>query len=77
MSKNNNGQTRANGIKILIVEDEKILASILGDKLKKEGYDAAISYNGEEGYEKIKNWKPNLILLDIIMPKMIGYEVLE
>ena len=64
-------------IKILIVEDERALADLLEVKLKKEGYDVDVSYDGEDGYNKIVDWKPNLILLDIVMPKMDGYEVLE
>lgn len=64
-------------IKILIIEDERHLAELLATKLKKEGYDIENAYDGEEGYKKIVKWKPELILLDIIMPKMDGYEVME
>ena len=63
--------------KILIIEDEKILAEVLDSKLKKEGYQSEICYDGEAGLEKIRSWKPDLILLDIVMPKINGYEVLE
>lgn len=63
--------------KILIIEDEKSLADLLVTKLRKEGYQSEISYDGEEGYKKIISWQPDLILLDIVMPKMDGYEVLE
>lgn len=64
-------------VKILIVEDEEALATVLEAKLKKEGYDIQVEYDGEAGYNKIKEWQPDLILLDIVMPKMDGYEVLE
>ena len=63
--------------KILIIEDEQTLASILSAKLKLEGFEVLISVDGENGLEKIEEWQPDLILLDIIMPIMNGYEVLE
>lgn len=63
--------------KILLVEDERSLADLLEVKLKKEGYQVEVAYDGEEGYQKITEFKPDLILLDIVMPKMDGYEVLE
>ncbi len=63
--------------KIIIVEDEEILRNLLHKKLGNEGYDVDVAENGEEGLSKIKENKPDLILLDIIMPKMGGFEMLE
>ncbi|MFY9457443.1 MAG: response regulator [Candidatus Spechtbacterales bacterium] len=63
--------------KILIIEDEKALLSMLSDKLMREGYDVVSAEDGEAGIQKAKEEKPDLILLDIIMPKMSGIEVLE
>ncbi len=63
--------------KILIIEDEESLVDLLVAKLKKENYDVNYAYDGEKGYELIKSWNPDLVLLDIVMPKMDGYEVLE
>jgi len=63
--------------KILLVEDEQVLADVLDAKLKKQGYETNVAYEGEDGYKKINEWKPDLILLDIVLPKMNGYEILE
>ena len=64
-------------IKILIIEDEKALLEVLLTKLKSEGFLVETAADGEIGISKINSWKPDLILLDIIMPKMDGYDVLE
>jgi DNA-binding response OmpR family regulator len=63
--------------KILLIEDEQALADVLEAKLKKEGYEVLVAYDGEEGFKKISDTAPDLILLDIVMPKLNGYEVLE
>lgn len=63
--------------KILIIEDEEVLLDVLSNKLKKEGYEVAAAKDGLEGLEKIKQERPDLILLDILMPRMDGFGVLE
>jgi CheY-like chemotaxis protein len=63
--------------KILLIEDEKIMINLLEKKLTQEGYDVTVAVNGEEGLKKMKEIKPDIILLDIIMPKMGGFEVME
>jgi len=63
--------------KLIIIEDEETLLNLLDKKLNQEGYSVDIARNGEEGLEKIRNNRPDLILLDIIMPKMGGFEVME
>jgi len=63
--------------KILLIEDEQVLSDVLIAKLIKEGYETNVAYEGEDGYKKIEEWKPDLILLDIVLPKMNGYEILE
>ena len=62
---------------ILIIEDDIFLGDVLLEKLKKEGFEAVLSRDGREGFDKIKETKPDLILLDIILPNMNGYEILE
>ncbi len=63
--------------KILIVEDEDLLLNLLQNKLTQEGYKVSVARDGIEGLEKIKKEKPDLVLLDIVMPKMGGFEVME
>ena len=62
--------------KILVVEDETFLVKIYSVKLKKEGYDVAIATDGEEAVATAPRFDPDLILLDLILPKMSGFEVL-
>ena len=61
--------------KILIVDDEKNIVDIIAFNLKKEGYTVITATDGEEGVQKAMEENPDLILLDIMMPKMDGYEV--
>ena len=61
--------------KVLIVDDEKAIVDILDFNLKKEGYDTLGAYDGQDGLEKAREEKPDLILLDVMLPKMDGFEV--
>jgi two-component system response regulator VicR len=61
--------------KILIAEDEKDIVFIIETALKKAGFETIIAYDGEETLKKAINEKPDLILLDIMMPKMDGFTV--
>lgn len=61
---------------ILIVEDEKFLVRALQDSLTIEGYKVDVAVNGEEAVEKVKAKQPDLILLDILMPKKDGFYVI-
>jgi CheY-like chemotaxis protein len=63
--------------KILIVEDDKFLRELIVQKLLKEGYETSEAVDGEEGIKKIKEEKPDLILLDLILPGIDGFEVLS
>lgn len=63
--------------KILIIEDDKFLRELVGQKLIKEDYDVSEAIDGEEGIKKVKEEKPDLILLDLILPSIDGFEVLS
>jgi len=63
--------------KILVVEDDLSLARALGDKLKREKFSVKIAKNGKLGLDAVKSFKPDLILLDIVMPVMDGLEMLS
>lgn len=63
--------------KILIIEDDKFLRELIIQKLGKEGFDLAEAADGEEGVRKMKEEKPNLVLLDLILPGIDGFEVLR
>jgi two-component system response regulator VicR len=61
--------------KILIVDDERNIVDILRYNLRKEGYETVEAYDGDEGLALASSENPDLILLDIMMPKLDGYEV--
>lgn len=61
--------------RILIIEDEKELAELLSFNLEKEGYRACIARDGASGLESAKELSPDLILLDVMLPRMNGFEV--
>ncbi|ROR29365.1 DNA-binding response OmpR family regulator [Mobilisporobacter senegalensis] len=61
--------------KVLIVEDEKELAEILGEYLSVEGYKVSLAFDGEKGIEEIDDFKPDLVLLDIMLPKVDGMTI--
>ena len=63
--------------KILIAEDDQFLASAYRVKLTKEGFDVKIAGDGEEAIEMLKTFTPDLIVLDIVMPKKDGFTTLQ
>ena len=62
---------------ILLVEDDEFLAELYATKLSLENFEVSLAVDGEKGLKKIRARKPDLILLDIILPKMDGFELLK
>ena len=62
--------------KILIIEDDKFLRELIAQKLVKEGYDIAEAVDGEKGIKAVGEEKPDLVLLDLVLPGIDGFEVL-
>lgn len=63
--------------RILIADDNQQNCELLDAYLSDEGYEIAMASDGQETLEKVAAWRPDLILLDIMMPKLSGYEVCE
>lgn len=63
--------------KILIVDDDSLMTKMYQGKFNDDGFNVAIAYNGQEGLEKVLAFKPDLILLDIMMPVLNGLEMLK
>ena len=62
---------------ILVIEDDQFLRDLIFKKLEKEGFKVEMAIDGQEGFNKIAELKPSLVLLDIILPIMDGFEVLK
>jgi two-component system, OmpR family, KDP operon response regulator KdpE len=63
--------------KILVIEDEEMTARLILYRLKSLGYDTRHAKDGVEGFKMIKEFKPNLVVLDIMLPGMSGFEILQ
>lgn len=63
--------------KVLVVDDDDSLANVLVDKLAFSGFNTRRAANGEEGLKEAKDFKPDIILLDLVMPKMNGIVMLK
>jgi len=63
--------------KILIVEDDKFLRELIKRKVTSEGFEAIDAVDGEKGLQSARSYKPDLILLDLMLPGIDGFEVLK
>jgi len=64
-------------IKLALVEDDKLLSRILHEKLSSEGFEVLCAYNGRQGLSMVLKERPDLVLLDVIMPVMDGREMVQ
>lgn len=63
------------GKKVLLVDDEEDFVDIVRTRLESNGFEVAVAYDGEEALEKVKEEKPDIIILDIVIPKVNGFDV--
>lgn len=62
--------------KVLVIEDDKFLRELVVQKLTREGFETFEAVDGEDGVKKVKETKPDLVLLDLILPGIDGFEAL-
>ncbi len=63
--------------KILIIEDDKMISSLVQFRLKKDGYETLVVMDGNEGVDSIEQFNPDLIITDVMMPYKSGIEVIQ
>src|SRR5215471_10050063 len=63
--------------KILIIEDDQIVANIYRNKFAVEGYQVEIALDGQVGFEMVRSFKPDAVVLDLMLPKMTGVELMK
>ncbi|MBX7133712.1 MAG: response regulator [Fimbriimonadaceae bacterium] len=64
-------------LKILVCDDERHIVRLIQVNLERQGYTVVTAFDGKEGLEKILSEKPDLVVLDVMMPYMDGFEVLK
>jgi len=63
--------------KIILAEDDEFLSSLLKNRLQREGFDIKLAKSGDEALAALRKSKPDLLLLDIILPNKIGFDIIE
>lgn len=63
--------------KILVIEDDRLFSDIYAAKFAEEGFDVILTADGEDGLQKLIDEKPDIVLLDIVLPKITGLELIE
>jgi two-component system alkaline phosphatase synthesis response regulator PhoP len=66
-----------NSKRVLVVDDERHIVRLIQVNLEREGYQVLTAFDGKDGLQKAKNEKPDLVVLDVMMPYMDGFEVLK
>ena len=74
---NKDPMAKKKALQILLVEDDAFLANIYKTKLEMEGFKVTVAENGELGLKEANKKRPDLVLLDILLPKMDGFTVIE
>jgi two-component system alkaline phosphatase synthesis response regulator PhoP len=64
-------------VKILVCDDERSIVRLIQVNLERQGWEVVPAYDGKEGLEKIRSEKPDIVVLDVMMPYMDGFEVLK
>ena len=77
ISENDKGKKSNKSVDIVVVEDDLFLSEMLVTKFTSKGYKIVPAYNGKEGLELVEKSPPRVILLDIVMPVLNGYQFLE
>jgi len=63
--------------KILLVDDEVGFAELLSDLLSMDNYEVEVAHDGQEGLEKLETFKPDVIISDVVMPRLSGFEMFK
>jgi len=64
-------------VKVLIIDDDQTLTDMYSERMSLEGFAVAVAPDGEKGLARVSDFQPDIILLDIMMPKISGFQVLE